>query len=922
MPPLEHPSRLEFFACPTCKGFGYVLTPAKKHIECDLCHAHPSEYVLNGNQLLWWGRSVAKNGIMQRSLRQWFHLGFNALLLLCGAGGAAAVAYTVFTQIARQQPVVELFLTPNPLMAVFWFSVVLDLLLYYRLESETFSHRVLTDSKPLRTIKRPANLTFTTFHELHRHHANDISAFFTVECLKAIDGAYALAKKLGHHQVTPLHLLGASMDSAALSVTLARLGVSQKAVFEKIGKAMMLEGIDSGDGLDLNTAAYTMLFYAFEEAQQLQRKTVDVLELFLAIIHRDAWAQEIFLDLELDESIVRNCIEWIYVQRKLRDTYLEWKRKAAHKPKGIMDRAMTAQPSPLLQSLSQDYTMIASRGGFFPLIGRQSEMDQLLRIFGQNAGDVMLVGPSGVGKTTLFEGLAQLMASEDVPVYLQDKRLVILDPGALIAGASGIGTLEQRMQEIIHEMTKAGNIILGIEDVHHLLNMRSSGGSEDVAGILMNAMSQGQIRVVATTTTEEYQQFIESHAPFMRRFQVVRVDELSQDDAIKVLEAKTALLENQHKVFFSYAAVSSIVDFSVRFIQDRYLPSKALDIMAEVAGYVESRKGQGSFVTREDVAQVISEKTNVQVTALTENDRDKLLHLEELLHQRMVGQQEAVNAVASALRRSREGLRDTKRPIASLLFLGPTGVGKTEMAKTIAEVYFGDEKNMIRLDMSEYQDASALRKLIGGKGEKGLLTQAVREKPFSLVLLDELEKAHPEVLNIFLQVMDDGRLTDGTGKTVDMTNTMIVATSNAATQQIQNSIAAGLTPEQVKNLLLDEVLPKLFRPEFINRFDNVVVFTPLTFEEVVEVAAHLIEQLQRAMLANKGIAVEVTPEAVLELAQRGYSPQYGARPLRRVIQDTVDDGLAKLLLGQQLSRRDTVVLQAEGIMEVKKATGL
>jgi ATP-dependent Clp protease ATP-binding subunit ClpC len=702
----------------------------------------------------------------------------------------------------------------------------------------------------------------------------------------------------------------------------ARLGVSPKTIFEKIGKAMMLEGVEKGAGLDLNVHSYSMFFYAYEEALSLKRETVDVIELFLAIIHRDHWAQEIFFDLEMDDAVIRHSVEWVYIQRHLRDQREEWRRRAARKPKGIMDRAMTAQPSPLLQSLSQDYTAIASQGGFFPLIGRESEMDQVLRIMGQGTGNVILVGPSGVGKTTLFEGLAQVMASEDVPPTLQDKRFVVLDPGQLIAGASGMGALEQRMEEIIYEVVKAGNIILGIEDIHHLLNMRSSGGSEDVAGILMNAISQGFIRVIATTTTEEYQQFIQSRAPFIRRFQNVHVEELSRDGSILVLEAKSGQLEYKHRVFFSYAAIVSIVDLTTKFIPDRYLPSKALDVMTEVAGLVESRKGAGAFVTKDDVAQVISEKTNVEVGSLTESDRDKLLHLEDLLHERMVGQDEAVNAVAAALRRSREGLRDTHRPIASLLFLGPTGVGKTEMAKTIAEVYFGNEQNMIRLDMSEYQDMNSLRKLIGAKGDHGLLTEAIRQKPFALVLLDELEKAHPDVLNVFLQVMDDGRLTDGTGKTFDMSNTMIIATSNAGTQQMQNSYAAGLSSAQIKTTLLEEVLPQMFRPEFINRFDNVVVFTPLSFAEVVDVASHLIELLQKKLFTEKGIALEVMPEAVLQLAQMGYDPQYGARPLRRVIQDSVNDALAKLLLSQNISRRDTVILKAGGEIEIKKAVGL
>lgn len=438
----------------------------------------------------------------------------------------------------------------------------------------------------------------------------------------------------------------------------------------------------------------------------------------------------------------------------------------------------------------------------------------------------------------------------------------------------------------------------------------------------MNGLSQGWLRVVATTTTEEYQQFIVNRGPFLRRFQVVQMNELTREEAIVVLEARSSSIEHKYRVLFTYASIAACVDLAIQFLPDRHLPAKALDIMSEVATFVQATKGDGSLVEKNDVARIVAEKTNVQITAVTEDEREKLMNLESIMHQRIVGQNEAVNAIASALRRAREGLRDAKRPISNLLFLGPTGVGKTETAKTIAEVYFGNEDNMIRIDMSEYQDASAIPKLIGGKGEQGYLTNAIRLRPFSILLLDEFEKGHPDVLNVFLQVMEDGRLTDGTGKTFDLRNCMIIATSNAGTLEIQKSVSAGLSVDRIKTQLLEETLSQYFKPELLNRFDNIVVFTPLAFEHVEVIAERMLKKIGDQLLRQRGITLEVEFKAIREIAQKGFDPRYGARPLRRVIQETVNDALAKLFLSQDVQRRDIIILKPGGVLELKKAVRL
>jgi ATP-dependent Clp protease ATP-binding subunit ClpC len=914
---------LQFFDCPRCKGFGYEMTAAKKHVRCRHCGDDPSMYVSLDKHILYWKPAITHSGIQQRRVRSFLHTILNGVLMLIGIAGVLSLVWAGYQEYQQGALLFDvlLYVEPNFFMAIFWSTLAVDLFLYYRLDQEKKSKKEIDYTVKESKQRRLAHPTFDKYDK-HRHSHTDIAPYFSTEATRVVEQSFYLAKKLGHHQITPLHMMAALLETPTIAMMMGRLGVPSKALLKKIGKAMGMENISSGMGLDLGVEANRALFYAYEQAVLKKQPNVDLAELFMAVVRHDPWVGEILYDMEVEDQTVRSVVRWIHLQKELRRRYRKWKQKTKGKPKGVMDRAMTARESPLLQSMSQDYTRLAVQGAFFPQIGRDSEMDQVQRILRESVTNVLLVGPPGVGKSTIFEGLAEIMASEDVPKELQDKRLVVIDPGSLIANAQGTGAVEGRMQQLIGEIARAGNIVLGIEDVHHLLNMRSGSGSEDVAGILMNALSRGSIKVIATTTTEEYQQYVVNRGTFLRRFQMVRVDELKRDAAIEVLEARSSETEYKHKVFFTYDSLASIVDLSVQYIQDRYLPSKALDIMNEVGAFVQSRKGENSLVTKEDIAEVISEKTNVQVTSITQDERSKLLNLEELMHKRVVGQEVAVQAVASALRRAREGLRDSNRPIANLLFLGPTGVGKTETAKTIAEVYFGDEKNMIRIDMSEYQQVDSLRKLIGGKGEQGMLTEAIRLKPFSLILLDELEKAHPDVLNIFLQVMDDGRLTDGMGRTFDLTNTMIIATSNAGTQQIQSSFQAGLKPEQVKNMLLEKVLPELFRPEFINRFDNVVVFTPLTFDDVMLITTRMLQSLANRIQTEKGITFNVDPKAVEELAQKGYDPLYGARPLKRVIQDTVDDALAKLMLGGQVRRRDRIILRAGGRMEIQQAKRL
>jgi len=458
---------------------------------------------------------------------------------------------------------------------------------------------------------------------------------------------------------------------------------------------------------------------------------------------------------------------------------------------------------------------------------------------------------------------------------------------------------------------------LFIKDIHNLVGIKTTEGELDISEILADALKRRLFWLISTSNPREYRRLIEGRA-LEEVLTKIEIKEPEKNETIQILEANVLGIEAAQEVYFSYQALEKAYELSSRFIYERFLPSKAILLLEEVAVYVKSSRGRGLVVTGEDVAALVSSKTKIPLTKITETESEKLLGLEERIHQRIVDQDEAVKMVATALRRARVELRSLKRPIANLLFLGPTGVGKTELAKTVAEVYFGDEKNMLRFDMSEYQNKADIIRLIGAPDGsfEGLLTSAVLKSPFSLLLLDEIEKTHPDILNLFLQVMDDGRLTEATGRVVDFTNIILIGTSNAGTEFIQEEIEKGTDVSEIQRILTREKLKAYFRPEFLNRFDGIIVFKPLGMEEIKQITKLLLKKTEKQLL-EKGINLEVTEEAVSELAQAGFDPIYGARPLARAIQERVSDVLAKYLLTGKLTRRQTVLLKAGGEIEVK-----
>jgi ATP-dependent Clp protease ATP-binding subunit ClpC len=639
-----------------------------------------------------------------------------------------------------------------------------------------------------------------------------------------------------------------------------------------------------------------------------------------------------------------------------------------------------------LKEFTRDLTADARNGRLDPVIGRDAEIQRVIQILSRRTkNNPVLIGEPGVGKTAIAEGLARKIVMGDVPDELLDKKILSLDLSGMVAGTKYRGEFEERIKKALEEVKKSGDVILFIDELHTIVGAGSAEGAVDAANIIKPALGRGEIRVIGATTLNEYRKYIEKDAALERRFQPVQVGEPSQEASLEILRGLRERYEKHHKLTITDEALEAAVKLSSRYITDRYLPDKAIDLMDEAASRVrmeteelspelksleekiaalshdkeaaiaaqdyekaaqlrdiekdyqeqvelerdKRRKGNAQHrpVTEEDISAVVSEWTGIPVTRLTEDEAERLLHMEDTLHARVVGQDEAVKAVARAIRRGRVGLKDPKRPIGSFLFLGPTGVGKTELCKTLAEAMFGDENAMIRIDMSEYMERHTVSRLIGsppgyvGHEEGGQLTEKVRRKPYSVVLFDEIEKAHEDVWNILLQILEDGRITDSQGRTVDFKNTVIVMTSNVGAGSIlsagnhlgfDSKDAAGDDAEafqRTRETVMEE-LRRTFRPEFLNRIDDIIVFHRLTEENITEIARRLLKSTSGRMQAM-GVALEADDEAVRELAKEGFDPKYGARPLRRAIQDKVEDAVAEQMLDGTLKAGDTAKLAVE-----------
>ncbi|KHC90681.1 ATPase [Thermotoga sp. Mc24] len=639
-----------------------------------------------------------------------------------------------------------------------------------------------------------------------------------------------------------------------------------------------------------------------------------------------------------------------------------------------------AEQSPLM-AFATDLTKLAREGKIGPIIGRDKEIERVIEILMRKTkNNPILIGDPGVGKTAIVEGLAQRIVERKVPDSLKDVRILMVDLGRMIAGTKYRGEFEERLKSFLDEVMKQKEkTILFIDEIHTLVGAGAAEGAMDAANMLKPALARGEIRVIGATTLDEYRKHIEKDKALARRFQPVMVKEPSVEETIEILKGLKKVYEEHHKVKIEDEAIEAAAKLSARYITDRFLPDKAIDLLDEAAARVrlsatkqekdetklrelekkikeieakideltirsqyreaadlkkeffrlkseyEALKSGKPVVTAEKIAEVVESWSGVPVSRIVESEKEKLLKLEEIIHQRLVDQEEAVEVVADAIRKARAGIKDPNRPVGTFLFLGPTGVGKTELAKTLAEVLFGSENALIRIDMTEYMEKHAVSKLIGappgyvGYEEGGQLTEAVRRRPYSVILLDEIEKAHPDVFNILLQIMDDGRLTDSKGNVVDFKNTIIIMTSNIASDLILNYVKEGKSFDEIEERVREE-LKHYFRPEFINRIDHVVVFKPLTKEHMKQIVEIMIKRLEER-LKDKNIKLTITETAKEYLAERGYDPTFGARPLRRLIEREIETPLARMIISGEVQEGQTVRVDYEGeklILEVAR----
>ena len=806
---------------------------------------------------------------------------------------------------------------------------------------------------------------------------------FTERARKVVFYAQEEAGRLGENYVSTEHLLLGLVrenDSVAARI-LDRIGVSLGRIRSEIERQVARGDGRLGQDMQLTPRAKRVIDLAYDEARQLNNNYIGTEHLLLGLIREgEGLAGRVLSKLGVDLDRTRR--EVMHLQ--------EGGGEGGTATAG--GRTQTAKTrTPTLDEFGRDLTELARNEKLDPVIGRANEIERCIQIISRRMkNNPCLLGEPGVGKTAIAEGLAQRIVMGDIPDFLKDKRVIQLDLAALVAGTKYRGEFEERMKRVMEEMRKAqGEIILFIDELHTLVGAGAAEGAIDASNIMKPALARGELQCIGATTLDEYRKYVERDAALQRRFQAIQVKEPSVDDAIEILKGLRPRYEQHHKVEITNDALDAAARLSDRYISDRFLPDKAIDVIDEAAsrvrlrgamppqelrdakielnaiqkelnglpnnrqyekaydlqgrkreleekvagleeGWEETKKEAKQTVDEDEVANIIFSMTGIPVARLVEAETQKLFRMEEELHKRIIGQHEAIVAISKAVRRSRSGLRDVQRPIGSFIFLGPTGVGKTELARALAAYLFEKEDNLIRIDMSEYMESFAVSRLVGappgyvGYDEGGQLSEAVRRNPYSVVLLDEIEKAHPEVYNLLLQIMEDGRLTDSHGRVIDFKNVILIMTSNIGARSIQGEREMGFgraatgpksaeeisrQMDSIKGRITDE-LKRVFRPEFLNRVDETIIFHPLSAEEINEVVTLMLDRVAK-QIAQKGMDFEVTDAAKKYLAREGFDPQYGARPLRRAVQRLVEDPLSEEILLGKFDANDTVLVDMD-----------
>ncbi len=893
-------------------------TPDDISFSPDSNSARPGAWFLG--RFLYWDKTLKKSVIaLERTKERTTRFLEFLTWLIIFAGWLAFAVWLFYNRDTLMAHPLRLFLfwnKSNPLILVFVISLWFDLFLGYkkseaRAALKKIDYRVFPLIVKIKKSLKPKKY--------------NVAKAYGLEALKALEDAYLLANKLRQSEVTIIHFFRVLLKVKEIQTLFIRLNIDAKKLIDLVDRRLVKpQDNDFSGASDLAPALEEALILAFVDAYNLNQPSVDVLNLISFCYQKEPRLAEVLYDLEIDSNKIINTVEWFRVNRRLLAGYKSSRQLALLKPGTGMNRAYTAIATPTLDHFSHDVTIQSKYGENDICVGRQKEINSIFEAFSGGHSGVLLVGPTGVGKSTIITGLAQLMVEERVPNFLRDKRLVELDVSRLVSGADA-AQAEERLLTAIGEINRSGNIILYIDNIENLIGI-SAGSQEslDLSEVLAEALSRKHLLCLASATTENYAKYIENKS-LGSVLTTIGIKEPNFNEAIQILESKVGFLESKYDVYVVYSALEQAVKMSERYLHDKFLPLKAIDLL-EKAALIAAKNFHNDptkeFCGGEEVAAAIGEMTGIPASKVTVNESQKLLNLETEIHKRLIDQEEAVKAVASSLRRARAELKDGKRPIASFLFLGPTGVGKTELAKAVSQVYFGDEDYLVRVDMSEYQYADSVRKMIGDvDGALGYLTEAVRKKPFSLILLDEIEKAHPDILNLFLQVFDDGRLTDGQGRTISFTESIIIATSNIGALYIQEQIRAKTSLNIIKQELIDNQLNKYMRPELINRFDGIIVFKPLSEEDVLAIATLMLKKIKKS-LGEKGISLKADKDGVIILAHEGYDPKFGARPLRRLLQDKIEDEIANRILSGELKRRDTVVINSRAEIEVEKAAEL
>lgn len=812
---------------------------------------------------------------------------------------------------------------------------------------------------------------------------------FTQSAIKVLKLAQYEAKHLKHRHVGTEHILlgllheGTNVAAKALS----SIGIDLYTVRQRVHELVEKEDFDDleTEEIGYSPEAKTIMEYAVEQAQALGHDYIGTEHILLGIIYdTESIACEILISLGADLDIIHDAILDLLNEDTLNDMpklNVFKENKAPKKDNNTKDnKQKNNSATPLLDKYGRDLNILAQEEKIDPVIGRNREIERVIQILSRRTkNNPILIGEPGVGKTAVTEGLAQRLINGNIPKVLASKRIISLNMASLVAGTKYRGDFEDRLKKIIDEIIENKNIILFIDEMHTLIGAGAAEGSMDAANILKPALSRGEIQVIGATTLKEYKKYIEKDSALERRFQTIMVNEPSAKDAISILKGIRNKYEEFHCAKITDEAIKAAVKISQRYITDRFLPDKAIDLIDEAAAKVrlktvniptnisqleqkiqdlkkakekaidnqdyelaatirdqeiqikeelataktawETQNNAQIAVTEEDIADVATLWTGIPVKRLVAKEADRLLHIEDIIHKRVVGQNEGVNAVAKAIRRARAGLKDPKRPIGSFLFLGPTGVGKTELARSLAEAIFGDESAMIRFDMSEYMEKHTVSRMLGappgyiGYDEGGLLTDAVRRKPYAVILLDEIEKAHPDIFNILLQVLDDGRLTDSQGRTVDFKNTVIIMTSNAGAFKLQpqktNTMGFAVNEDKqikqnAKKIVMDEV-KRQFKPEFLNRIDEIIIFEPLTDKELTQIVTLLLNDVQKR-LAEMDIELIIKDEVKSYLLKHGTDTIYGARPLKRAVQRYLQDPLAEQLLQKNIKSMQKIIV--------------